>query len=49
MSVEACRDLNLEDANVFVFQGKPVRGFRSDLHFSLGLRSQEWNQQKEEQ
>jgi len=43
------RNLDLEDANIFVFQGKVVRGFRSDLDFSSCLRSQEWNQQKEEQ
>ena len=42
------RDLNLEDANIFVFQRKVVRGFRGDLDLARGLSSQEWNQEKEE-
>jgi len=49
MSVEAWgATLNLEHPNEFVFQGKVVRGFRGNFDFSCGLRSQEWNQQKEE-
>jgi len=43
------RDLDLEGANVLVFEGKVVRGFRGDLDVSRCLRSQERNQQKEEQ
>jgi hypothetical protein len=43
------RNLDLEGANVFVFKGKVVRGFRGDLDFSRCLREQEWNQQEEEQ
>jgi hypothetical protein len=42
-------NLDFENANVFVLQGKVVRGFRCDLDFGRGLRSQEWNQQEEEQ
>jgi len=43
------RNLDLEGANVFVFKGKVVRGFRGDLDLSRCLREQEWNQQEEEQ
>jgi hypothetical protein len=42
-------DLDLEDAHVFVFQDKVMRGFSGDLDFSRGLRSREWNQQEEKQ
>src|SRR5260370_7868277 len=40
-------DLDLEDANVFIFQDKVVRWFRSDFDFNRGLCSQERNQQEE--
>src|SRR6266403_180325 len=43
------RDLNLEDANGFVFKEKMVRGFGRDLDFRRCLGGQERNQQKEEQ
>jgi hypothetical protein len=42
-------DLDLEDADVFVFKGKVVRGLRGDLDFGGCLREQEWNQQEEKQ
>jgi hypothetical protein len=42
-------NLDFEDANVVVLQGKVVRGFRCDLDFGRGLRSQKWDQQEEEQ
>jgi hypothetical protein len=41
------RDLDLEDANVFVVEREVVRGLGGDLDFSRRLREQEWNQQKE--
>ena len=43
------RNLDLEGANVLVFNGQVVRRLSGDLDFSRGLRSQEWNQQEEEQ
>jgi hypothetical protein len=43
------RDLDLEGANVLVFNDQMVRRLSGDLDFSRGLRSQEWNQEGEEQ
>ena len=43
------RDLDPEDANMIVFKGKVVRGFRRDFDFGRCLGSQERNQQQEEQ
>src|SRR5450755_3494610 len=42
-------DLDLECANVFVFQRETMRGFGVDLDFGRYLRSQKWNQQEQKQ
>src|SRR5208282_456255 len=43
------RDLDLESAYIFVFDGQVVRRFSGNLNFRRGLRSLKWNQQEEKQ
>jgi len=42
------RDLDVECANVIVFDRKVMRGFRGDLDLSRGLCSQKGNQQEKQ-
>jgi len=43
------RYLDLEDAYVFIFEGRVVRWFRSDLDFSCSLRGEKGNQKQRQE
>lgn len=43
------RNLDLEDANGFIFQNEVMRGLSGDLDLRRRLRQDEWNKQKKKQ